>query len=81
MSRKKRDTYKYEWKKGNKTLSYGITNDLERRESEHQREVPGSHLRNIGNASSEDGARDWEKTRNETYLRQHGKLPPKAKQK
>ncbi len=32
MAAKKRDTYKYEFKRGNKILHGGITNDLERRE-------------------------------------------------
>ena len=34
---KKRDTFKYVYKKGNKILHGGITNDLERREGEHYR--------------------------------------------
>ena len=32
----KRDTYKYQFKSGNKILHVWITNDLERREQEHQ---------------------------------------------
>ena len=32
-----RDTYKYHFKKGNKIVHTGITNDLERREQEHKR--------------------------------------------
>ena len=33
----KRDTYKYHLKRGNKVIRSGITNDLDRREKEHQR--------------------------------------------
>ena len=33
---KKRDTYKYDFKVGNKIVHSGITNDLERREDEHR---------------------------------------------
>ena len=32
-----RDTYKYHLKRGNRILKSGITNDLDRREGEHQR--------------------------------------------
>ena len=34
-----RDIYKYHLKKGNRILKSGITNDLERREREHQRKL------------------------------------------
>ena len=33
----KRDTYKYHLKRGNQIIRSGITNDLDRREKEHQR--------------------------------------------
>ena len=33
---KKRDTYKYDYKVGNRIVHGGITNDLDRREEEHQ---------------------------------------------
>ncbi len=33
---KRRDTYKYHFKIGNEIKHGGITNDLERREAEHQ---------------------------------------------
>ena len=35
----KRTTYKYHFKKGYKTVHTGITNDLDRRETEHQSEL------------------------------------------
>ena len=34
----KRATYKYHFKKGTKTVHTGITNDLDRRKTEHQSE-------------------------------------------
>ena len=80
MSRK-RDTHKYVWKDGNEILSYGITDDIERREKEHQRQKPGSHLRQVGNRTTEDAARNWEKQKLEDYKKRYGKLPPKNKQK
>ena len=36
-----RDTYKYHFKKGNKIVHTGITDDLERREQEHKQEFRG----------------------------------------
>ena len=56
-----RDTYKYFVKIGNKVMDGGITKDLERREQERQREYPGSHLYKVGNRTTEEGARKWEK--------------------
>lgn len=57
----KRDTYKYLVKIRNKVVDGGITKDLERREGERQREYPGSHLYKVGNRTTEEGAREWEK--------------------
>ncbi len=76
---KKRDTVKYEWKKGNKILSYGITDDLDRRESEHQREVSGSHLSKVGNKTTEEAARVWESNSIEEYKEKRGRKPPRNK--
>ena len=59
---KPRDTYKYEFKRGNKVLHSGITNDLDRRESEHQRR-PGwrdGHIRQVGRRTTREGALRWE---------------------
>lgn len=58
---KPRDTYKYEFKVGNKIEHKGITNDLERREQEHQREFPKGHIKQVGSKTTEDAARQWEK--------------------
>jgi predicted GIY-YIG superfamily endonuclease len=58
---KPRNTYKYVAKVGNKVIYGGITNDLERREAEHQRKWPSCHLVQVGRITTEDAARDWEK--------------------
>ena len=58
----KRNTYKYHIKDGNKILRSGITNDLDRREKEHQREFGKNiHLQKVGNKTTREGAREWEK--------------------
>ena len=58
----KRDAYKYHLKRGNKIIRSGITNDLDRREREHQREHGKNvHITKVGNATTREGARDWEK--------------------
>ena len=57
---KRRDTYKYVYKIGNKIVHGGITNDLERREAEHQQKWPSGHIKKVGRRTTEDGARKWE---------------------
>ena len=57
---KTRDTYKYHFKQGNKILHSGITDDLERREQEHQHKWRGGHIKQVGHRTTEDAARDWE---------------------
>jgi len=59
--RKPRDTYKYHFKIGNKIVHGGITNDLERRELEHQQRWPKGHIRQVGWRTTEEAARKWEK--------------------
>ena len=57
----KRDTYKYQFKSGNKILYVGITNDLERREQEHQSKIDiNSHIIQVGRRTTRDGAKEWE---------------------
>ena len=57
-----RDTYKYHLKRGNKIIQSEITNDLDRREKEHQREHGDDvHIKKVGNRTTRDGAKDWEK--------------------
>ena len=58
---KPRDWYTYHFKRGNKILHGGRTQDLERREAEHQANIdPKGHISKVGNAKTEDGAKDWE---------------------
>jgi predicted GIY-YIG superfamily endonuclease len=57
----KRDTYKYQQKVENKIVHGGITNDLERREQEHQQQWPKSHISQVGRVTTEEAARKWEK--------------------
>ena len=58
---KPRDTYKYQYKVGNKVVHGGITNDLERREAEHQQEWSRGHIKQVGRRTTEEAARAWEK--------------------
>ena len=58
---KPRDTYKYQFKVGNKIVHGGITDDLERREAEHQEEWPKGHIKQVGPKTTEKVARQWEK--------------------
>lgn len=41
---KARNTYKYDFKLGQKILHSGITKDLERRGTEHQQKWPKGHI-------------------------------------
>lgn len=61
MAQKKRDTYKYEFNRGNKILHGGITNDLERRQAEHRRDIDQKgHIKQVGRRTTRDAASDWE---------------------
>ena len=59
----KRDTYKYDFKVGNKIRHSGITNDLERREAEHQQRWPSGHIVQVGRRTTEEAAREWEESK------------------
>lgn len=58
---KPRDTYKYVMKVGRKIVHGGITNDLERRQAEHQQKWPNSRIVQVGRRTTEDAANEWEK--------------------
>ena len=61
-----RDTFKYHYKRGNKILHTGITNDLDRREREHQRDIdPKGHISQVGCRTTRDGAKAWEEEQRE----------------
>ena len=56
-----RHTYKYHFKRGNKILHTGITDDLERREQEHKNDTDSSgHIVQVGRRTTRDGALAWE---------------------
>ena len=57
-----RDTYKYNFKLGNKIVHTGITNDLDRREREHQRKAgwDRGHITKVGNRTTPEAAKNWE---------------------
>ena len=56
-----RNTYKYHLKDGGKVVHRGITNDLDRRESEHQQEYPDTSIRQVGRRTTRDAALGWER--------------------
>ena len=56
----KRDTYKYQFKIGGRIIHRGITNDLDRREQEHQQKWPNGHITPVGRRTTEEAARKWE---------------------
>jgi predicted GIY-YIG superfamily endonuclease len=60
---KPRDTFKYQFKVGNKIVHGGITSDLDRREKEHQQQWPEGHIKQVGRRTTEEAARDWEMER------------------
>ena len=57
---KKRDTYKYDFKVGRRIVHSGITNDLDRREGEHQQKWPTGHIKQVGRRTTEEAGREWE---------------------
>ena len=57
---KPRDTYKYDFKVGNKIVHRGITKDLDRREQEHQQKWPKGHIKQVGHSTTEEAAREGE---------------------
>lgn len=57
---KKRDTYKYHFKVGNKIVHGGKSKDLEQREQQHRRKWPKGHIVQVGRRTTEEAARKWE---------------------
>lgn len=56
-----RKTYKYHFKQGKKIVHTGITDDLDRRENEHQQTFGESgHIKQVGRATTRDAALKWE---------------------
>ena len=57
-----RNTYKYHFKLGNRIVHTGITNDIDRRESEHQNR-PGwrkGRVKQVGYRTTYVAALEWE---------------------
>ena len=52
--------YKYDYKVGGVIKHSGISTDLPRREKEHQQRWPGGKIEQVGNATTEAVARQWE---------------------
>lgn len=78
---RKRIYYKYQFKRGNKILHGGITEDLDRREGEHQRDINSKgHIKQVGRRTTEEAARQWEKEKGYTQAQSEPKpRPPKPK--
>lgn len=56
-----RNTYKYHFKKGNKIIHTGITDDLDRREREHKQTYGDKgHIKKVGRVTTRDAALKWE---------------------
>lgn len=60
MPSNKRDTYKYQFRNKRKIVHGGITNDLERRENEHQEKWPNGSISQVGRKTTEEAAQKWE---------------------
>jgi len=56
-----KDTYKYHLKRGRRVLHRGITDDIIRREAEHQRDYPGSKIQQVGRRTTRAAAFKWER--------------------
>jgi len=56
-----RNTSKYVFKDGRKIVHGGITNDLDRREGEHQQKWPSGHIVKVGRNTTREAALSWEK--------------------
>ena len=61
MPNEPRDTYKYHLILNRKIVHRGITNDLARRETEHQERFPGSRIKQIGHITTRSAALEWER--------------------
>lgn len=74
----KRNTYRYELKDKQRIVYVGITDNLARRETEH--EIEGkqfSKMNVVGPRVTRMTAEQWEEERLETYCKDHKGKPPK----
>jgi len=59
--RAKRDTYRYHFIKDGKIVHRGITDDLDRREQEHQQQYRRGWIKKIGPIVTRETALEWER--------------------
>jgi predicted GIY-YIG superfamily endonuclease len=75
---KKRDTYRYTLKDGNKTVYYGSTNDIDRRISEHKSDGKKfTHYKIEGPKVSNESSNNWEAEKLEKFRKSHNGENPK----
>lgn len=73
---RKRDNVVYELLEKSEKVYIGITNDVERRKREHEKDKNFSSMRIVTPKLTEESARNREKERIEIYQKNHkGKLP------
>ncbi len=53
------DTYKYQFKVGNRIVEHGITKDLDRREAELLEQWPGGRIKQVGRITTAEAAHKW----------------------
>lgn len=59
-----RDTYKYQFFGSDDKIKHsGITDDLERRESELRHKYGPGHIKKVGRKTTREAARKWEEDR------------------
>ncbi|MBY0500941.1 MAG: GIY-YIG nuclease family protein [Alphaproteobacteria bacterium] len=76
-----RESFNYELKYGRTVVYRGQTNNLRRRESEHLRDGKKfTHMRKIGKAKTNQGAREAEQRFLEAYRKSHNGQNPKYNQ-
>jgi hypothetical protein len=64
-----RNWQKYDFRVGHRIVHSGITQDLDRRETEHQQRWPPGHIVQVGRSTTKDAALDWEQTKQKTITR------------
>lgn len=72
-----KNTNKYVLKQGNAIVYVGITDNPKRREAEHRQDKNFDKMELVGRKSTRDGAEQWEASRIETYMKNHGGDTPK----
>lgn len=73
----KRDSYRYELRKGHEIVYFGVSNNPERRAAEHLYEGKRfTHMNVTGPVVTRNSAMDWEEEKRDGYARNHrGYLP------